>query len=90
MIVERPEDAVAITNTLPATLSTASASSTANDKQESVLEQSTTSRRRSTNLAFGTGAGLLATIDNQILVGRDMGNASSNDVSGSASIPINF
>lgn len=89
VVVERPEDAEALTNALPAAFSTTGAGS-ASAERESAPGPSTTSRRRSTNLAFGTGAGLLATIDNQILVGRDMGNASSNDVSGSASIPISF
>lgn len=89
VVVEKPEDAEALTNALPVAFSVKGVGSTSNE-QESVLGPSTTSRRRSTNLSFGAGAGLLATIDNQILVGRDMGNASSNDVSGSASIPISF
>lgn len=89
VVVERPEDIESLTNALPVAFSSTAAGSTSTADGRD-LGSSSNVRRRSTNLAFGTGAGLLATIDNQVLVGRDMGNASSNDVSGSASVPISF
>ena len=39
--------------------------------------------------SLGRGNELFA-IDNQVLVGRDIGNATSNAVNASASIPLNF
>lgn len=89
VVVEKPEDAETLTNAVRSAFSAVAVGSLTN-AQESVQGAPSTSERRSTSLAFGTGAGLLATIDNQILVGRDMGNASSNEVSGTASVPISF
>ena len=39
--------------------------------------------------SLGRGNELFA-IDNQILVGRDIGNATSNAINASASVPLNF
>ena len=45
--------------------------------------------RKTVMASLGRGNELFA-IDNQVLVGRDIGNATSNAVNASASIPLNF
>ena len=45
--------------------------------------------QRSPRLLVGRGSCVIA-VDNQTLVGRDIGNVSSNDVNASASIPISL
>ena len=45
--------------------------------------------RKQSRLILGRGSSVIA-VDDQILVGRDIGNVSSNDVSASASVPISL
>lgn len=56
-------------------------------RQVRSLASSETSEGRRQKIVVGRGSSLIA-VDNQVLVGRDIGNVSSNEVSASASIPI--
>lgn len=82
---ESLEDAAAVSNKLVQAASRVVAASSTNS-----IREAASSKTGRSALSFGSGAEMMATIDNQVLVGRDIGNATSNAVSGSASVPVTF